>query len=178
MASLLSGAARAAHSAAAGLLSAAQITAGEPIPVKPVKEDDLQQTTVMDLTGKNIILGVPGAFTPSCSSQVPKYVEDYDRYKAKGVQNIYVVAVNDACVTKAWKAKLAPNGTAVRFISDDTGEFTSGLGMLFDATKVLGGPRSKRYAIITDGNRADFVAVEDDPGSVTSTSSSSILERV
>jgi 2-Cys peroxiredoxin 5 len=45
-------------------------------------------------------LGVPGAFTPPCSSQVPEYIADYEKFKAKGVKNIYVVAVNDAFVVK------------------------------------------------------------------------------
>lgn len=45
-------------------------------------------------------LGVPGAFTPACSSQVPQYIQDYDKYKAKGVKDVYVIVVNDAFVTK------------------------------------------------------------------------------
>jgi hypothetical protein len=76
-------------------------------------------------------VGVPGAFTPSCSSQVPAYIEKYDEFKAKGVNEIFIVSVNDAYVTKcvqnifvlqsltcrkirAWKEKLAPNGTSKR----------------------------------------------------------------
>ncbi|KAH7919676.1 Redoxin [Leucogyrophana mollusca] len=178
MASILTGAARAAHSAAATMLSAAQITVGEPIPAKPVKEEDPERAITLDLTGKNIIIGVPGAFTPPCSSQVPKYIEDYDKYKAKGVKNIYVVAVNDAFVVKAWKEKLAPQGTGVRFIADDTGEFTSGLGLLFDATGLLGAPRSKRYVIVTEDDKVDFIAVEDVPSSITSTASNVVLAQI
>jgi hypothetical protein len=80
---------------------------------------------------------VPGAFTPTCSSQAPGYIEKYDQFKAKGINEIYIITVNDAYVTKcvlsrdivlftcyfystyfvpvafirAWKEKLAPNGT-------------------------------------------------------------------
>ncbi|KAF8452118.1 Redoxin-domain-containing protein [Boletus edulis BED1] len=97
----------------------------------------------LDLSGKNIILGAPGAFTPPCSSQVPQYIKDYDKYKAKGIKDIYDIAVNDAFVTKAWKEKLAPQGTGVRFIADDKGELMSSLGLIFDASGLLGSPRSK-----------------------------------
>ncbi|KAH7886631.1 Redoxin-domain-containing protein [Phlebopus sp. FC_14] len=178
MASILTGAARAAHSAAATVLAAAQITAGEDIPLKNVKEEDPEKSVILDLSGKNIILGVPGAFTPPCSSQVPQYIADYDKYKAKGIKDIYVVAVNDAFVTKAWKKKLAPQGTGVRFIADDKGEFTSGLGLLFDASGLLGSPRSKRYAIIAQDNKVEFIAVEDEPANITSTASSVVLAQV
>jgi hypothetical protein len=118
MASVLANVAQAAHSAAAAMLSAAQIEAGDPIPQKPVKEEDPEHSITLDLSGKNIIarshmsklcqmlilsqkqLGVPGAFTPPCSSQVPQYIADYEKFKEKGVKNIYVVAVNDAFVVK------------------------------------------------------------------------------
>ncbi|EIW77839.1 Redoxin, partial [Coniophora puteana RWD-64-598 SS2] len=156
-----------------------QITAGEPIPAnKPVKEENPEKGAPLDLSGKNIILGVPGAFTPPCSSQVPQYIADFDKFKAKGVKNIYVVAVNDAFVTQAWKAKLAPQGTGVRFIADDTGEFTSSLGLLFDGTGLLGAPRAKRYAIIANDGNVDFIAVQDDPTQVTTTSADSIYVQL
>ena len=104
------------------LLTKAQVTPGEKIPTLTVKETNPGETITLDLKGKNIIvrpvfsrfpsymlmsnvacsmqIGVPGAFTPPCSSQVPGYIEKYDDFKAKGVSNIYVVAVNDAFVTK------------------------------------------------------------------------------
>ena len=56
-------------------------------------------------------VGVPGAFTGTCSAQVPGYIKAYPQFKEKGVDNIYIVAVNDAFVTKAWKEQLAPEGT-------------------------------------------------------------------
>ncbi|KAF9242806.1 Redoxin-domain-containing protein [Melanogaster broomeanus] len=178
MASILTDAARAAHRVAATILAVTQIRVGEGIPAKRIKEDDPQKSFVLDLTGKNIILGVAGAFTPACTSQVPQYIADYDEYKAKGIENIYVVAVNDVFVTKAWKEKLAPQGTGVRFIADDKGEFTSNLGLLFDASDLLGSPRSKRYAIIAQDGKVESISVEADPGQVTSTASKMILAQI
>lgn len=76
------------------------------------------------LTGKNIIVGVPGAFTPPCSSQVPGYVSNSEKFAAKGVKGIYIVAVNDAFVVQAWKEKLgvAKDHPIVHFLADDTGD--------------------------------------------------------
>lgn len=104
---------------------------------------------------------MPGAFTGTCSAQIPGYIGTYEQFKGKGIDNVYVVAVNDVfvlkCVTlfleskeilvmgccRAWKTQMAPEGTRVRFIADDKAELTLALGMLFDATPLLGGPRSK-----------------------------------
>ncbi|KAF8493589.1 Redoxin-domain-containing protein [Gautieria morchelliformis] len=149
MASILTSAttsaADAAHAAAASVLAMSQIKPGASLPDVPVKEDSPEETfSLANLPGKNIIVGVPGAFTPSCSSQVPGYISNYEKFTAKGVQGISVVAVNDVFVTKAWKEKLASNGTPVHFIADDKGAFTSAVGLLFDASPVLGGPRAKQ----------------------------------
>ncbi|KAF8550703.1 Redoxin [Imleria badia] len=178
MASILTGAARVAHSAASNVLAAGQIRVGDEIPALSVKEDNPEQSFTLDLRGKNIILGVPGAFTPPCSSQVPQYIQDYDKYKAKGIKDIYVVAVNDAFVTKAWKDKLAPQGTGVRFIADDKGELTSNLGLIFDASGLLGSPRSKRYVIVAQDNKVQFIAVETEPADITVTASDVVLSQI
>ena len=63
------------------------------------------------LTPSPVQVGVPGAFTGTCSAQIPAYIHAYAQFKQRGVDNIYVVAVNDAFVTKAWKDHLAPDGT-------------------------------------------------------------------
>lgn len=70
----------------------------------------------------DIIVGVPGAFTPPCSSQVPGYAEQADQFSQKGVQGIYIVAVNDAFTTQAWKEKLGAKHSIVHFLADDTGD--------------------------------------------------------
>ncbi|KAG8927186.1 hypothetical protein FRC02_008413 [Tulasnella sp. 418] len=173
-ASITAAAARAAHHAVAAL---PQIQVGATLPKLVLKEDapDKPSVSLESLTGKNIIIGVPGAFTPPCSSQVPAYIEKYEQFKAKGVKDIYVVAVNDAFVTKAWKQKLAPEGTPVHFLADDQGEFITNLGLLFDGTDLLGGPRSKRFAIVTEDNVVKKVAVEDAPPDVDKTAADTIL---
>lgn len=69
----------------------------------------------------DVIVGVPGAFTPPCSSQVPGYVEHADAFASKGVSGIYIVGVNDAFTMQAWKEKLGAKHSIVHFLADDTG---------------------------------------------------------
>ncbi|OCH92917.1 Redoxin [Obba rivulosa] len=178
MASFLATATQAAHSAITSLLSAAEIKPGGTVPTSvPVKEDDAAQTFTFEgkLTGRNVFLGVPGAFTYACSKQVPTYIDAYDQFKAKGVDNVYVVAVNDTFCMKAWKKTLAPAGTPIHFIADDKGIFVGALGLLFDATQLLGGPRAKRFVIATEGEKVTLVAVEPVPKEVTLTAVDKIL---
>jgi len=179
MATILTSAAQTAHSAVSSLLAHAQIKVGETLPAATVKEDNPEMTiTLNNLPGRNIILGVPAAFSPPCSSQLPAYLEKYEEFKGKGIRGIYVVAVNDAFVTKAWKEKLASGGTPVHFIADDTSAFTAGLGLIFDASPLLGGPRSKRYALIVDEGRVTHIAVEQNAPDVTVTAADVILAQV
>lgn len=100
----------------------------------------------------DLIVGVPGAFTPPCSSHVPGYVQNAEKLAGKGIKDIYVVAVNDAFTTQAWKEKLGAKESNVHFLADDTAAFTGAVGLLFDASGLLGGPRSQRYVIVVSNN--------------------------
>ncbi|KAI0328929.1 Redoxin [Cubamyces sp. BRFM 1775] len=177
MASLLSGATKTAHHLATSLLSAAEAKVGSTIPAKvPVKEDDPEKTfTFEGIKGKNVFVGVPGAFTGTCTAQVPGYINAYEQFKAKGIDNIYVVAVNDVFVMKAWKKQLAPEGTPVHFIADDQGAFVGALGMLFDASPLLGAPRSKRFVAVAEDDTITYIAVEQNPAELTVTAAEKVL---
>ncbi|ESK89416.1 thioredoxin peroxidase [Moniliophthora roreri MCA 2997] len=175
MTSLIASAAQTAHSAVANLLSVAQVKPGATVSLVSVKEEAPDKTIQPTLEGKNVFLFVPGAYSGTCSGQVPKYIAKYQEFVAKGIKNVYVVAVNDAFVMKAWKAQLAPEGTGVRFLADDKGELTSSLGLLFDATAFFGAPRAKRSVVITDGDKVESIAVEPVPSEVTVTDVDKIL---
>ncbi|CDO76904.1 hypothetical protein BN946_scf184594.g11 [Trametes cinnabarina] len=113
MASLLAGATKTAHSLATSLLSVAEAKVGSTIPLKvPVKEDDPEKTFTFQerLKGKNVFVGVPGAFTGTCSAQVPGYIKAYDKFKEKGVENIYIVAVNDVLRHESVEAAACSGG--------------------------------------------------------------------
>ncbi|OWT61920.1 peroxiredoxin [Candidimonas nitroreducens] len=109
---------------------------------------------VADLVkGKTIALfAVPGAFTPTCSNQhLPGYVKLADEIKAKGVDEIWCVAVNDAFVMGAWGRDQGAQGK-VRMMADGSAEWTRQLGLELDLTARGLGVRSRRYsALLKDG---------------------------
>ncbi|KAF2167055.1 hypothetical protein M409DRAFT_66141 [Zasmidium cellare ATCC 36951] len=157
------------------------LSKGDKLPTSgALKEDNPEKGTVdlATLSGKNIIVGVPGAFTPPCSSQVPGYVEHADQFAAKGVKGIYIVAVNDAFTTQAWKEKLGANHSIVHFLADDNGAFSKAAGLDFDASGLLGNHRSQRYAAVVDNGVVQHIFVEDQAPSVTVTAADKVLAHV
>ena len=117
-------------------------------------------TTAELFGGKKVVLfAVPGAFTPTCSqAHLPGYVANADNIKAKGVDSIVCLAVNDAFVMDAWgKDK---NAEALVMAGDGNGEFTKALGLEMDGSGFGLGMRSQRYAMIVEDGRVAKLAVE------------------
>lgn len=110
--------------------------------------------------GKKVVLfAVPGAFTPTCSeAHLPGYVVLADQFKAKGVDLIACVAVNDAFVMKAWGE--AQNASELMMLADGDASFTKALGLEMD-TAGFGGVRSQRYAMIIDNGVVTLLNVEE-----------------
>jgi len=109
---------------------------------------------VSDLVkGKKILMfALPGAFTPTCSAKhVPSYIENIDAIKAKGVDEVWCVAVNDAFVMGAWGREQGAAGK-VRMLGDGSANWTRAMGQELDLTARNMGVRSQRYAaVIEDG---------------------------
>ena len=114
-----------------------------------------------DLTTKEIFLGqrvvvfsLPGAFTPTCSTyQVPRFEELYEEICEQGINEIYVLSVNDTFVMRKWM--LDQNVCKVKFIPDGNGEFTRQMGMLVDKSNIGFGSRSWRYAMVVDNGKIE-----------------------
>ena len=103
--------------------------------------------------GKTIaIFGLPGAFTPTCSAQhVPGYIQHAADLKAKGVDEIWCISVNDAFVMGAWGREQKATGI-VRMMGDGSAAYTKALGLDADFSKHNMGIRSRRYsALVVDG---------------------------
>ena len=114
--------------------------------------------------GKRIVIfGVPGAFTGTCSRQhVPSYLEHYDALKAKGVDEIWCVAVNDGYVMAAWARDQKALGK-IRFLGDGSAELASKLGLLRDLTSTGMGVRMHRCSLLVEDGIVKLVHV-DVPG--------------
>lgn len=129
-------------------------------------------------TGTVVLFGVPGAFTPSCSDfHLPGFVLRADELRAKGVDTVACVAVNDAFVLRAWGESVGNDGKVV-MLGDGNAEFTTAAGLELDGTGFGLGKRSQRYAaILRDGVVSDLM-VEPDPTGVTVSSVESVLEKL
>ena len=117
---------------------------------------------VADLTkGKKIaIFGLPGAYTPTCSAQhVPGYVKHAAELKAKGVDEIWCISVNDAFVMGAWGRDQKAIGT-VRMMADGNGDFSKAIGLSADMSKFGMGTRSQRYSMLVDDGVVKQLNVE------------------
>jgi peroxiredoxin len=109
---------------------------------------------------KVVVFALPGAFTPTCSSQqVPAYEELYDDIKAQGVDEVYCLSVNDAFVMNAWFNNQGIK--KVKPIGDGEGVFTQGMGMLVNKPGQGFGMRSWRYSMLVDNGEVVKTFVED-----------------
>jgi glutaredoxin/glutathione-dependent peroxiredoxin len=101
---------------------------------------------------KVALFSVPGAFTPTCSARhLPGFVERADELKAKGVDEVACVAVNDAFVLQAWAAQAGAEGK-VTMLADGNGDFAEALGLVMDGSRFGMGKRGSRWsAIVEDG---------------------------
>ena len=124
---------------------------------EPVSTDDL-------FLGKKVVLfSVPGAFTPTCSARhLPGFIGNYDQLKAKGVDTIACMAVNDVFVMKAWGESSKAAGK-VEMLADGNGEYARALGLELDASKFGMGTRSQRYSMVVRDGVVRALHVEE-PG--------------
>ncbi len=110
--------------------------------------------------GKKVLLfALPGAFTPTCSAaHLPSFVANADKIKAKGVDDIVCLSVNDAFVMDAWGK--SQNADEIHMVADGNGDFAKAVGLVLDLTARGMGVRSQRYAMIVDDGTVTDVAVE------------------
>ena len=144
-----------------------------------VMQDDRPTAVTTDdlFADKKVVLfAVPGAFTPTCSqAHLPGYVVNAEAIKAKGVDSIVCLAVNDAFVMDAWgKDK---NADELVMVADGNGDFTKALGLEMDGTGFGLGTRSQRYAMIVDDGTVTMLAVEA-PGQFEVSKAEAILEAL
>lgn len=129
---------------------------GEFCPVAPAKVSVAEATK-----GKRIVIfGLPGAYTPTCSAKhVPGYVTNAEALKAKGIDEIWCIAVNDGFVMAAWGRDEKALGK-VRFLGDGSAELAKKLGLELDLTGGGMGMRMQRFSLLVDDGVVKQVNVE------------------
>ena len=157
------------------------IQVGDSIPevtLKTMGEKGPQDITTKEIfAGKKVVMfAVPGAFTPTCSAaHLPSFVANADKIKAKGVDSIVCVSVNDAFVMDAWGK--AGNAEDLVMVGDGNGELAGALGVEMDGSGFGLGKRSMRYSLIAEDGKVTTLNLEKG-GSFEVSSGEAILEAL
>jgi glutaredoxin/glutathione-dependent peroxiredoxin len=136
-------------------------------------------TTAEFFGGRKIVLfGLPGAFTPTChKNHLPGFLTDEAAFKAKGVAEIAMTAVNDHYVLSAWSEATGSDGH-IAFLSDGSAEFAKAAGLDFDATMGGLGVRSKRYSMLVEDGVVKILNIEDSPGKADLSGAAHLLAQM
>ena len=127
--------------------------------------------------GKVALFSVPGAFTPTCSAKhLPGFVEQAEALRAKGVEKIVCMSVNDAFVMDAWGKAHSADG-AVEMMADGNGEFARALGLTMDGQAFGMGERSQRFSAIIENGVVSSLNVEE-PGAFEVSSAEHMLSQL
>jgi peroxiredoxin len=148
------------------------------VPLTVATPDGPEQTTTTDFFGgrRVALFAVPGAYTPTCSARhLPSYVEKASELKAKGVDEIACISVNDPFVMSAWNK--SDGSQDITMLADGNGAFAEAVGLSMDASKFGMGQRSQRYSMLVNDGVVEQLNVEA-PGEYRASSAETLLEQL
>jgi glutaredoxin/glutathione-dependent peroxiredoxin len=158
------------------------IKAGERMPegkFKTMGEKGPKDLTTAELfDGKRVVLfSVPGAFTPTCDAKhLPGYLEQAEKFRAKGVDTIACMSVNDVFVMNAW-GKASNSAGKVLMLADGNGDYARALGLELDGKAFGMGMRAQRFAVVVDKGVATHVDIEA-PGQFKVSAAEAVLAQI
>ena len=158
------------------------ITQGDKVPAVTLKEmtgNGPQSVETADLFGgkKVVAFCVPGAFTPTCSAKhLPGFVQKADAIRAKGVDDVVCLAINDPFVVGAWGDQQGAAGK-IRMLADGSGDLAKAMGVELDLSALGLGMRARRYSMIVEDGTVTRLNLEDGVGFEVS-SAEKILEQL
>jgi peroxiredoxin len=128
--------------------------------------------------GRIALFGVPGAFTGTCTNaHMPSFVRNADAFRAKGVDRIVCMTVNDPFVADAWAKSTGADAAGIEVLADADGSLTKALGLNFDAPPAGLHGRCKRFAALLKDGEIEVMQVEDSPGQCTVSAGEALLEK-
>jgi len=128
---------------------------------------------------KVVIFALPGAYTGTCTTaHVPSFIRTAEQFKAKGVDDIICIAVNDPFVMDAWANSTGGKAAGLHFLGDASAAFTKDIGMDFTAPPVGLHNRSKRYAMLVDDGVVTILNEEGSPGECEISAGETLLEQL
>jgi peroxiredoxin len=151
-----------------------------PVTLRQVTPAGPKEVTTESFFGgrKVVLFAVPGAFTPTCSQRhMPGYVERAADLRAKGIDEVACVAVNDAAVLTAWARDQKSEGK-VTLLADGSGDFTRALGLELDLSKMGLGIRSQRYSMLVENGLVRSLNLEPAPGQVDGSGAEAMLKSL
>jgi peroxiredoxin len=158
------------------------IQAGDKVPsvkLKTMTKDGIKDLTTDEIfKGKKVaIFGLPGAFTPTCSAKhLPGFVQHFDALKAKGVDTVACVSVNDAFVMDAW-GKAQNVGDKVKMVADGNGDLAKALGIEMDGTANVMGTRMRRFSAYVVDGKVEIFNLEK-PGAFEVSGAEALLKQI
>lgn len=144
------------------------------------QNNDVKKINILELCkiNKTLILGMPGAFTKTCSAlHLPGYIKQYDTAIKKGISKIICIAVNDPNVMKAW-GENQNVGTKILMVGDPFLKFTKSIGAEVDKSAKGLGIRSNRYTMLVDDGVVKKIEVEKETASCQLTAAESFLNTI
>lgn len=160
------------------------ITTGDTLPNATLlmmgDEGPTSVTMVEKLTDRKVVIfGLPGAYTGTCSTaHVPSFMRTAEAFKAKGVDEIICLAVNDPFVMKAWGEDTGAAAAGITMLGDAESEFTKAIGMNFSAGPVGFVERSKRYSMLVENGVVTIFSAEESPGQCEISAGETLLEAM
>ncbi|WP_375175839.1 peroxiredoxin [Pseudooceanicola sp.] len=132
------------------------------------------------LKGRNVVIfALPGAFTGTCTTaHVPSFIRTADQFRAKGVDEIICLSVNDPFVMGAWDGQTGAGEAGITMMADPSAEFTKATGMNFTAPPVGLIDRSKRYAMYVVDGTVEVIQAEENPGVCETSGGEALLEAI
>lgn len=159
------------------------ISVGDRLPevtIKRVASDGAEDINTAEFFAgrKAVLIGVPGAFTPTCTNNhVPGFIENYDAIRGRGVDGVAVLAVNDHHVMAAW-ARFTGAENKLDFLADGNGAFTRALGMDVDLSGGGLGTRCKRFSMVIEDGVVKELNIEEARGQAVTSGAARILEQL
>ncbi|WP_136636428.1 peroxiredoxin [Pseudooceanicola onchidii] len=128
---------------------------------------------------KVVIFALPGAFTGTCTTaHVPSFIRTADQFRAKGVDEVICLSVNDPFVMGAWDQQTGAGKAGITMMADPSAEFTKAVGMDFSAPPVGLIDRSKRYAMCVEDGKVTVIQAEENPGVCDTSGGEALLESI